>query len=98
MIPTTARWLRAAGLDALERRLQARPATWLWAVLAVAFVARTVVAAVFTDLDPATANIWEYGDIARWTLEYGRMIYQIVVGHGVPGHSVDTTFVYPTAL
>ena len=71
MIPTTARWLRGAGLDALELRLQARHATWLWAILAVAFVARTVVAAVFTDFDPATANLWEYGDIARATVEHG---------------------------
>ena len=39
--------------------------------LAVAFVARTVVAAVFTDLDRATANIWEYGNITRVTLEHG---------------------------
>jgi len=71
MIPATTRWIHAAGLDALELRLWARHATWLWAVLGVAFVARAVVAALFTDLDPATANIWEYGNIARTTLEHG---------------------------
>src|ERR1700730_10075851 len=100
MTPTMGRWVRAAGLDALELRLQARHATWLWAILAVAFVARAVVAAVFTDLDPATANIWEYGDIARTTLEHGhgQMVWQFVVVHGVPGHPAGTTFVYPTAL
>jgi hypothetical protein len=94
----TARWIHAARLDPLERRLQARPASWLWAVLAVAFVARSVVAAVFTDLDPATANIWEYGNIARTTLEHGKMVWQTVVVHDVPGHPAGTTFVYPTAL
>jgi hypothetical protein len=97
MMPTMARWLRAAGLDALERRLQARPATCLWGILAAAFVSRTVVAAVFTDLDPATAIIWEYGEIARTTLEHGhgQMVWQIVEGQGVPGHA---TYVYPTAF
>ena len=98
MIPTTARWIRAAGLDALELRLQARHATWLWAILAVAFVARAVVAAVFTDLDPATANIWEYGGIARATLEHGQDGFAKSRGHGVPGHPADTAFVYPTAF
>jgi hypothetical protein len=80
--------------------LQARHATWLWAILAVAFVARTVVAAVFTNLDPATANIWEYADIARTTLErgHGEMLSQIVVEHGVPGYPTGTTFIYPTAF
>jgi hypothetical protein len=98
MTPTTARWIRAAGLDALESRLQARHAIWLWAILAVAFVVRTAVAVVFTNFDPATANIWEYGDIARLTLEHGRIVWQIVVVHGVPEHPTGTTFVYPTAF
>ena len=97
MIPITARWISFAGLDALERHLQGRHATWLWAILGLAFVARAVVAAVFADLDPATANIWEYGQIARWTLEHGRMVFQIVVAHDVPGHAAGTTFAYPTA-
>jgi hypothetical protein len=97
MIPATIRWLRAAGLDPLELRLQARHATWLWAVLGVAFVARAVVAALFVDLDPTTANIWEYGDIARTTLEHGhgQMVWHVV--HGMPGRSAGATFVYPTA-
>jgi hypothetical protein len=100
MITTMARWIRAAGLCALELRLQARHVTWLWAILAVAFVARAVVAAVFTDLDAATANLWEYGDIARTTLQHGhgQMVRQIVVLHGVPGHPAGTTFVFPTAF
>jgi hypothetical protein len=51
--------------------LQARHATWLWTVLAAAFVARAVIVAMFTNFDPATANIWEYGGIARVTLEHG---------------------------
>src|ERR1700730_10041375 len=99
MTPTMGRWVRAAGLDALELRLQARHTTWLWVILAVAFVARTVVAAVFTDLDPATANLWEYGEIARTTLQHGdgQMVWQIGV-HGVPGHPAGTTFVFPTAF
>jgi hypothetical protein len=98
MIATAVRWVRAAGFDALEGRLQARPVTWLSAILAVASVARIVVAVVFTDLDPATANLWEYGDIARTTLEHGRMVSQIAVVQGVPGHPAGTTFVYPTAF
>jgi hypothetical protein len=98
MIPTTARWIHAAGLDAIERQFQARHATWLWAVLAVAFVARTVVAAVFTDLDPATANIWEYGGIARATLEHGRMVCTMVICPSGAGHPAVSTFVYPTAF
>ena len=97
MIPTTARWLRGAELDALERRLQARRATWLWAILAVAFVARTVVAGVFTDFDPATANIWEYGEIARTTLQHGHGQMVSPIGM-VSKHPADTTFVYPTAF
>jgi hypothetical protein len=96
MIPTTARWIRAAGLDALERRLQTRHATWLWAVLVVALVARTVVAAVFTDFDPATANLWEYGDIARTTVERGNGQMVAPIGM-VSAHPADPTFVYPTA-
>lgn len=96
MIPSTARWVRAAGLDALELRLQARPAIWLSAVLVVAFVARAAVAAVFTDLDPATASIWEYGDIARTTLlhGHGQMVAQIGLKLS---HPADPNFVYPTA-
>ena len=95
MIPPTSRWLRTAGLDDLELRLQARHATWLWAILTLAFVARTVVAAVFADWDPATANLWEYGDIARATLEHshGQMVAQI----GMKFVSADPSFVYPTA-
>jgi hypothetical protein len=97
MIPTTAQWIRAAGFDALERRLQARHATWLWAILAVAFVARTVVAGVFTDFDPTTANIWEFGEIARTTLQHGhgQMVAPISM---VSKHPANTTFVYPTAF
>jgi hypothetical protein len=100
MIPTTARWVRAAGLDALELRLQTRHAIWLCAILAVAFVARAVVAALFTDFDPATANLWEYGDIARTTLAHGhgQIVWQTVVVNGVPGHPAGSTFVYPTAF
>jgi hypothetical protein len=96
-IPTTARWVCAAGLDTLEVRLQARRLTWLWVVLAVAFVARTVVAAIFTDLDPATANVWEYGAIARATVEHGhsQMVAPIDM---VSSHPADPTFVYPTAF
>src|ERR1700730_14588588 len=99
MVPR-ARWVRTAGLDSLELRLQARHAAWLWAVLAVALVARIGVAAVFADVDPATATIWEYGGIARATLEHahGQMVEQIVVAHGVPGHPAGTTFFYPTAF
>jgi hypothetical protein len=95
-MPTTTRWIRAAGLDVLEGHLQARHATWLWAVLAVAFVARTVVAAVFTDFDPAT-QIWEYGDIARATVEHGhgQMVAPILMKSA---HPADPTFVYPTAF
>src|SRR5580693_2989125 len=98
MIPTTARWLRGAGLNALELRLQARHATWLWAILAVAFVARAVVAGVFTNLDPATAYIWEEGGIARATLDHGQMVCTIVICHSGVGPLFDTTFVYPTAF
>src|SRR6516164_1188981 len=96
MIPTTARWLRGACLYSLELRLQARHATWLWGILAVAFIARTVVSAVFTDFDPATANLWEYGVIARATVEHGhgQMVAPIVI---VSSHPADPTFVYPTA-
>src|SRR5215471_10088829 len=97
MILSTARWVHAARLDALELRLQARSATWLWAVLAVALVARTLVAALFTDLDPAAAQIWEYGAIARATLEHGhgQMVAPIVMK---VLHPVDPNFVYPTAF
>src|SRR5438552_1965703 len=98
MMPTTARWVRAAGLDALELRLQARHATWLWVILAVAFVARIVVAVMFTDLDPATANIWEYGGIARATLEHGEMVCTMRICHNGSGRPAGTTFVYPTAF
>jgi hypothetical protein len=79
--------------------LQAQHATWVWVILAVAFVARSVVAAVFTDLDPATANLWEYGEIARTTVEHGhgQLVGQIVVTHDVPGHLAGTAFIYPTA-
>jgi hypothetical protein len=92
------RWLRGAGLDALELRLQARHATWLWAILAVAFVARAVVAGVFTNLDPATAFIWEEGGIARATLEHGRMVCTMAICHSGVGPLFDTTFIYPTAF
>ena len=97
MIPTTARWLRGAGLEVLELRLQARHATLLWAVLAVAFVARAVVAAVFADFDPATAQIWEYGGIAQATVEHGhgQMVAPILMKSA---HPADPTFVYPTAF
>jgi hypothetical protein len=98
MIPGTARWVRAAGLDAFELRLQARHATWLWVILAVAFIARIVVAVVFTDLDPATANIWEYGGIARATLEHGQMVCTMTICHSGSGRPAGTTFVYPTAF
>jgi hypothetical protein len=96
MMPTTTRWVRAAGLDPVELWLQARPATWLWAVLTVAFIARAVVAAVVTDFDPATANLWEYGVIARATIEHGhgQMVAPITM---VSSHPADPTFVYPTA-
>jgi hypothetical protein len=96
MIPTTVRLIRAAGLDVLERQLQARRATWLWAMLALAFVARAVIAVMFTDLDPATANLWEYGAIARATAEHGhgQIVAPIVM---VSSHPADLTFVYPTA-
>jgi hypothetical protein len=98
MIPTTARWIRGAGVDALECGLQARHVSWLWAVPAVAFVARAVVAAMFTDLDPATANIWEYGGIARATLEHGRMVCTIAICHSGAELPAGATFVYPTAF
>src|SRR5215472_14488355 len=98
MIPPMARWVRAAGLDVLEGQLQARHEIWLWAVLATAFVARAAIAAMFTDLDPTTANIWEYGDIARATLEHGRMVCSVLICHSASELPADTTFVYPTAF
>jgi hypothetical protein len=66
-------------------------------VLAVAFVARVMVAAVFTDFDPATANLWEYGDIARATVKdgHGQMVAPILMRLA---HPADPTFVYPTAF
>src|SRR6516165_8160994 len=96
MIPITGRLIRAAGLDALELRLQDRRATWLWATLVVALVARTVVAVVFTDFDPATANLWEYGEIAQATAEHGHgwIVAPISMKSS---HPADPSFVYPTA-
>jgi hypothetical protein len=77
--------------------LHARHATWLWAILAVALAARILVAAVFTDFDPLTANIWEYGEIARTTLERGHGQMVAAIGM-VNGHLADSNFVYPTAF
>jgi hypothetical protein len=97
MMPAAARWLRAAGLGPLEGQLQARRAAWPWAILAAAFVARIVVAAVFTNFDPASAELWEYGSIARATIEHGhgQMVAPVLMALG---HPVDPHFVYPTAF
>jgi hypothetical protein len=98
MITTTAQWLRSAGLDALELRLRARHATWVWALLAVALVARTVVAAVSADVDPAMADLIEYGSIARTTLEHGRGEIDWRADM-MPGNPAGTPpFVFPTAF
>ena len=91
------RWIRDAGLEALELRLQARHAVWLWTVLAVALVARAVIAVVVTDFDLATANIWEYGGIARATLEHGQMVCTVAICHTGPGDLAAVNFFYPTA-
>ena len=97
MIPTTTRWVRAAGLEALELRLQARPAILFWSALTIAFIARIVVAVIFTDMDPATANLWEYGMIAQATIEHGHGEMVAPISMKVV-HPADPNFVYPTAF
>jgi hypothetical protein len=91
------RWIHHAGLEGLEQRLKARHATWLWAVLAVALVARAAIAMIATEFDPITANIWEYGGIAQETLEHGQMVCTVSICHTGPGDPAALNFVYPTA-
>ncbi len=60
-------------------------------VLVVAATARIMVLLIFADTDPATANLWEYGQIARNYLEHGQLVRIAILSDG-------NEFVYPTAF
>jgi hypothetical protein len=51
-------------------------------MLGLALLVRVLVGAALTNFDPATANIWEYGDIARYSLDKGRLVYAQVLPGG----------------
>lgn len=93
MTPALQRQVDLAGLAALDRSIRERPVFWLWLVLGLALTARAAVALALTNIDPSTANIWEYGRIARLSLEYGRMVFEAPIPH-TAGPSM---YVFPTA-
>lgn len=79
-------------LRGIFRKSSLRQEQLLWlAVLGLALLARLVAVFAFADVDPATAQIWEYGDIARLSLEQGRIVSQVTA----PDGSVS---IYPTAF
>ena len=63
----------------------------LWWVVVLALLARASVACMYADTNPATAQIWEYGDTARESMGYpGIVRVRPLAGGG--------EFVYPTAF
>ena len=60
-------------------------------ILLVAAAARLVVLFLFADIDPVTANVWEYGEIARHYHAYGQLARVMTTGDG-------SEFIYPTAF
>jgi hypothetical protein len=75
----------------LELRIMAHPLRAFSIIFALALITRVVVVCLFADTNPATANLWEYGPMARLALERGQIAYCVVAADG-------SEFVYPSAF
>jgi hypothetical protein len=85
---------------AAQRKISIEPIVWLVekhfmlvfvAIVILAALMRLAVLRLFADIDPATANLWEYGGIAREYLEQGYLAHTRELPDG-------SEFVFPTAF
>lgn len=60
------------------------------AIVALGFAVRALAGIFLGDIDPRSATLWEYGEIARNMLEHERMVRVVTFSDG-------ETLVYPTA-
>ena len=63
-----------------------------WSILAFGFLVRIVAMVLYADINPITANLWEYGEIARESIAFGDLVR---VNHLPDGSLVGP---YPTAF
>jgi hypothetical protein len=64
----------------------------LWVLMSAAFFVRLVAVLLLSDSDPITAQLWEYGDIAREYINSGSLVR---TSHMLDGSTVGP---YPTAF
>ncbi len=67
-------------------------------LLAVAAIARLLAIAVIGDIDPATAQLWEYGQIARLWIENGELVRPYPAADGVAVGLYPTAFMPPLPI
>jgi hypothetical protein len=79
------------GIAALEGRVARRFPMLLALVLVIALLARVAAAALAADIDPATSDMFEYGEIAVLSLKHGAIVWSVPVADG-------SRFVFPTAF
>ena len=83
--------IQQARLEAAELWATARYARLILMIVALAVLARIGVALIFADLNPATANIWEYGTSAITALKHGALVGEALRPDG-------SIYVFPTGF
>lgn len=80
--------LRMPGIEKFLRK------NWrfcFWGLVGMSFLARVFASLTLSDTNPLTANLWEYGQIAKLAMEHGG---QLLLSKRLPNGS---QFLYPTA-
>lgn len=75
-----------------DRYLEIDRKILFWSILTFGFLVRIIAMLVYADTNPSTANLWEYGEIARDSIAFGELVRV--------NHLPDGTLVgpYPTAF
>jgi len=77
-------------LPSIERVAVRHSGKILMAIVAVALLVRLAAAFAFSDINPGTANTWEYGEIAANAMKYHALVREV---HNASGAEL----IYPTA-
>jgi hypothetical protein len=82
---------KSLGISALERSVEPKFVPLLVCLVGIALIARIAAAVLSADIDPSTATLWEYGDIAALSLKHGAIVREVLRPDGTP-------FIFPTAF
>ena len=69
-----------------------------WSILAFGFLVRIVAMVIYADTNPNTANLWEYGEIARESIAFGDLVRVNHLPNGSPIGPYPTAFMPPLPI